>query len=78
MISPFLLEDVPRHDTRLFEVREAFKRTLWLGFRAYISERVANKSPPATLPGGLPGGGSAPPHGPQACCAARNWRRATN
>ena len=37
MISSFLLQDIPRHDTRLFEVREAFRRTLLLGFRAYIS-----------------------------------------
>ena len=50
MISSFLLQDIPRHDTRLFEVREAFKRTLLLDFRAYI----ANKSPPAVLPGAPP------------------------
>ena len=32
VISSFLLQDIPRHpDTRLFEVREAFKRTLLLG-----------------------------------------------
>ena len=37
MISSLLLQDIPRHDTRLFEVREAFRRTLLLGFRAYIS-----------------------------------------
>ena len=43
MISSFLLQDVPRHDTRLFEVRETFKRTLLLGFRACISAYIAKK-----------------------------------
>ena len=55
MISSFLLQDIPRHDTRLFEVREAFKRTLLLGFRAYICSHIAKKSPPAVLPGPLRG-----------------------
>ena len=37
MISSFLLQDTPRHpDTRLFEVREAFKRSLLLRFQAHI------------------------------------------
>ena len=37
MISSFLLQDIPRHpDTRLFEVREAFKRSLLLGFQGHI------------------------------------------
>ena len=39
-MSSFLLQGIPRHpDTRLFEVREAFKRTLFLllvVFRSYI------------------------------------------
>ena len=35
VISSFLLQDIPRHDTRLVEVREAFERTLLRGFRAY-------------------------------------------
>ena len=35
--SSLLLQDIPRHDARLFEVREAFKRKLLLGSRAYIS-----------------------------------------
>ena len=55
MISSFL-QDIPRHDTRLFEVREAFKRTLLLVF-AHILEHISQKkTPPATLPGGPPGG----------------------
>jgi len=37
VISSFLLEDIQRHESRLFEVRAAFKRTLLLGVRAYIS-----------------------------------------
>ena len=36
MINSVLLEDIPRHDTRFFEVREAFEHALSLGFRAYI------------------------------------------
>ena len=44
MISSFFLQDIPRHDTRLFEVREAFKRSLLLGVRAYISADIAKKS----------------------------------
>ena len=32
MVSSFLLHDIPKHDTRLSDVREA----LLLGFRAYI------------------------------------------
>ena len=41
VISSFLLHDIPRHDTHLFEVREAFKRTLLVRFRAYISAYIA-------------------------------------
>ena len=45
----------PYHNnTRLFEVREAFQRTLLLGFRGHISAYMANKTPPAALPGGAP------------------------
>ena len=32
VVSSFLLHDIPKHDTRLSDVREA----LLLGFRAYI------------------------------------------
>ena len=43
VISSFLLQDIPRHpDTRLFEVREAFKRSLLLGFQAHICAYIAN------------------------------------
>ena len=35
------------------EVREAFKRTLLPGFRAYIIEYIAKKSHPGALPGDL-------------------------
>ena len=42
MISSFLLQDIPRHpDTRLFEVREAFKRSLSLGFQTHIRANIA-------------------------------------
>ena len=41
VISSFLLQDIPRHGTCLVEVREAFKRTLVLGFRAYVSAYIA-------------------------------------
>ena len=42
VISSFLLQDIPRHpDTRLFEVREAFKRNLLLGFQARIRAVLA-------------------------------------
>ena len=42
MIGSFLLQDIPRHpDTRLFEVREAFKRSLLLGFQAHIPAYIA-------------------------------------
>ena len=48
VISSFLLQDMPRHpDTRLFEVREAFKRSLLLGFQAHIRAYSAFFSPPA-------------------------------
>ena len=36
VISSFLLQDIPRHpDTRLFEVREEFTRSLFIGFQAH-------------------------------------------
>ena len=65
MISSFLLQDIPRHDARLFEVREAFKRTLLLGFRASVKciHRNNNKKQ----------------HTPcVACYGPRNRRRTTN
>ena len=50
MISLFLLQDITRHpDTRLFEVREAFKQCLLLGFLAHIRAYIAFFSPPAAL-----------------------------
>ena len=58
MISSFLLQDIPKHDTHRFEVREAFKRTLLPGFRPYFSciLRISPKKMlPAALPGGAPG-----------------------
>ena len=61
VVSSFLLQDIPRHpDTRLFEVREAFKRSLLLDFQAHIRAYIAIFSPPAALRG--PSGG--PPRGP--------------
>ena len=64
VISSFLLQDIPRHpDTRLFEVREAFKRGLLLGFQAHIRAYIALFSPPGAL---------------RACCAEHNRRRTTN
>ena len=55
MVSSFLLQNVPRRDTRVFEVREAFKRTLLVGFRAYISAYITTtkNAPPATDAGPL-------------------------
>ena len=53
----FLVRDVPRHpDTRLFEVREAFKRSfLLLGFMAHIRAHLAiffaSGGPPGALRG---------------------------
>ena len=42
MISSFLLQDTPRHpDTRLFQVREAFKWSSLLGFQAHIRAYIA-------------------------------------
>ena len=68
MISSFLLQDIPRHpDTRLFEVREAFKRSLLLGFQARIRAYIAGVSPPAALRG--PSGGP--------CGGLRGLRRVT-
>ena len=55
MISSFL-QDIPRHDTRLFEVREAFKRTLLFGFCAYIRAYIAKKNASGDPPGGPSGG----------------------
>ena len=50
MITSFPLQDIPRHpDTRLFGVREAFKRSLLLGFQAHIRTYIAFFSPPAAL-----------------------------
>ena len=50
VIRSFLLQDIPRHpDTRLFEVREAFKRSLLLGFQAHIRAYFAIFSSPAAL-----------------------------
>ena len=69
VISSFLLEDIPRHpDTPLFEVREAFKRSLLNGFQAHVRAYFAilfasgavRKTPCVT------------------CCSARNRRRTTN
>ena len=64
MISSFLLQAIPRHDTRVFEVREAFKRTLLLGFGAYISAYIAKKIASGGLPGGPCGGLNATDAGP--------------
>ena len=55
-MSSFLLQDIPRHPgTRLFEVREAFIRSLLLGFQAHIRAYIAIFSPPAALRGPLRG-----------------------
>ena len=55
VISSFLLSDIPRHpDTRLFEVREAFKRSL-LVFRrifAHIPQFFRLRRPSEGPPGG--------------------------
>ena len=82
MIISFLLQDIPRHpDTRLFEVREAFKRGLLLDFQAHVRVYIAIFSPPAALRapsrGGLRGSSRGPLRVPlggvcaraQACCA---------
>ena len=67
VISSLLFQDIPWHpNTRLFEVREAFKRSLLLDFQARIRAYNAIFSPPADLrepSGGPPGGTSAPPCG---------------
>ena len=59
-ISALLLQDIPRHpDTRLFEVREAFKRSSLLGFQVYIGAYIAMVYPvvaPGALTGGTAGG----------------------
>ena len=47
MISSFLLQDIPRHpETRLLEVREAFKRILLLGFQAHTRAYIATDAEP--------------------------------
>ena len=55
MIRSFLFQDIPRHpDTRLFEVREAFKRSLLPGtwFSVAYSRIYRNIfSPPPALRG---------------------------
>ena len=60
VIRSFLLQDIPRHpDTRLFEVREAFKRSLLLGFQAPIRAYIAIfhlRRPSGGPPGGSSGG----------------------
>ena len=51
MIISFLLQDIPRHpDTRLFEVREAFKRSLLLDFQAHIRACMSSGGPCGGLP----------------------------
>ena len=53
VISSFLLQDIATHDARLFEVREAFNRTLLLGFRAaYIWAYIAKNNRLRGPPGG--------------------------
>ena len=65
VISSFLLQDLPGHDTRLIEVWEAFKRTLLPGVRAYSGVYYCvYREKRGTLAGGGPQGG-----------AARNTRR---
>ena len=55
VINLFLLKDMPRHpDTRLSEVREAFKRSLLPGFQAHIRAYIAIFS--LRGPSGPPGG----------------------
>ena len=55
MISSFILHYVRKDDTRLFDVREVFKRILLLGFRAHIisAYQVYHKKIPATDAGPL-------------------------
>ena len=62
VISSFVLQDIPKHDTHLFEVREAFKRFLLPGFRAYISAYIAKKKRfrRPSRPPGTPAGACAP------------------
>ena len=50
-MSSFLLQDIPRHDTRVIEVREAFEHISLLGFHANISAYTAKKKPPAAPAG---------------------------
>ena len=67
VISSFLPQDIRRHpDTRLFEVREAFKRSLLLEFEAHIRAYIAFfrlRGPTGGAPGPLPGGPPAAPSG---------------
>ena len=42
-MSSFLLQDIPRHDTRVIEVREAFEHISLLGFHPNISADTAKK-----------------------------------
>ena len=46
VISSFILQDIPRHDTRIYfrGLREASKRTLLLGVRASISAYIAQNA----------------------------------
>ena len=46
VISSFILQDIPRHDTRIYfrGSREASKRTLLLGVRASISAYIAQNA----------------------------------
>ena len=63
VIRSFLLQDIPRHpDIRLFEVREAFKRSLLRGFQAHIRAYIAFFSPPAALRGPSRGNRQTPNH----------------
>ena len=74
VISSFFLQDIPRHDTCLFEVRKAFERTLLLGFHAYISAYIVKKTSQAAFPGAPPG----PPAGglrARVICHAQNALR---
>ena len=55
-MSSFLLQDIPRHDTRVIEVREAFEHISLLGFHPNISADTAKKK----ASGGSCGGHSGP------------------
>ena len=67
-ISPFLLQDLPRHDTRLFDVREPFKTRFlksWLVFAHTLLVHVSQIKNSDS--GGPPGGGLRGP--PRRACA---------